>query len=385
MPVADAAAVAGLPGADLTGRTLAARLRRFPWDRLGPASARAAAHQDGIADLSIGTPVDPVPGIIQAALAAAADSPGYPLTKGTPALRTAAAGWLARRHGVIVSPDAVLPVIGTKELIAWLPTLLGCRPGDHVSFPALAYPTYDIGARLAGARSVATDEPERSDAGPIRLAWLNSPSNPTGRVLPAGRMRELASWARSAGTVVASDECYIDLGFEAAPTSVLHRDVSGASHAGLLAVFSLSKRSNLAGYRAGFVTGDPELVAALLEVRKHAGMIVPAPVQAAMTAALGDDAHAAEQHARYARRRATLRPALEQAGWVVSHSEAGLYLWAAHPRYDCWESVRVLSEIGILVSPGEFYGPLGAGHIRVALTATDERITAAAARLRSFR
>ncbi len=385
MPVADAEAAAGLARAGLADQALASRLPGFPWDRLAPASARAAAYPDGIADLSIGTPVDPVPDVIQAALAAAADSPGYPQTKGTPALRAAAAAWLARRHGVTVSQDDVLPVIGTKELIAWLPTLLGCGPGDRVSFPELAYPTYDIGARLAGAQAVATDEPDRAGAGKVRLAWLNSPSNPTGRVLPAERMRDLAGWGRRAGVVVASDECYIDLGFEAAPTSVLHPDVCGDSHDGLLAVYSLSKRSNLAGYRAGFVTGDPALVAALLEVRKHAGMIVPAPVQAAMTAALGDDGHAAEQHARYAHRRAALRPALEQAGWVVSHSQAGLYLWAAHPSYDCWDSVRVLSEIGILVSPGEFYGPLGAGHIRVALTATDERIDAAAGRLRSLR
>jgi succinyldiaminopimelate transaminase len=378
MPVADAAATAGL-----ADRTLAARLPGFPWDRLGSASARAAAHPDGIADLSIGTPVDPVPGVIQEALGAAANSPGYPQTKGTPALRAAAAGWLARRHGVTVSQDAVLPVIGTKELIAWLPTLLGCGPGDQVSFPALAYPTYDIGARLAGAAAVATDQPDLAAAA-IRLAWLNSPSNPTGRVLPADRLRALVAWARSAGVVLASDECYIDLGFEAAPVSVLHPAACGDSHDGLIAVYSLSKRSNLAGYRAGFVTGDPGLVAALLEVRKHAGMIVPAPVQAAMTAALNDDAHADGQHASYAARREVLRPALEQAGWVVSHSQAGLYLWAAHPGYDCWESVGVLSEIGILVSPGEFYGPAGAGHIRVALTATDERIAAAAARLRAL-
>ena len=222
-------------------------------------------------------------------------------------------------------------------------------------------------------------------AGPVRLAWLNSPSNPTGRVLAPGRMRELAGWARVSGAVLASDECYLDLGFDAVPVSVLHPQVCDGSHAGLLAVFSLSKRSNLAGYRAGFVTGDPGLVAALLEVRKHAGLIVPAPVQAAMTAALADDAHAAEQHARYAGRRAVLRPALEQAGWAVTHSEAGLYLWASHPDYDCWESVGVLSEHGILVSPGEFYGPAGARHIRVALTAADERIGAAAARLGALR
>jgi succinyldiaminopimelate transaminase len=398
MPVADAAAGAGLARRTLARRTLAGRLPEFPWDRLAPASAVAAAHPDGIADLSVGTPVDPVPAVIQAALEGAADSPGYPLTRGTSSLRAAAADWLARRHGVAASAEAVLPVIGTKEFIAGLPAVLGCAPGDAVTFPALAYPTYDTGARLAGARAVATDEPDGIGAertgratigagpvGQIRLAWLNSPSNPTGRVLTPARMRSLVRWARSAGVVLASDECYIDLGFDATPVSVLHPDVCGNSHVGLLAVYSLSKRSNLAGYRAGFVTGDPDLVADLLEVRKHAGMIVPAPVQAAMTAALSDDAHADEQRARYARRRDVLRPALEQAGWAVSHSEAGLYLWATHPAYDCWESVRVLSERGILVSPGEFYGPTGARHIRVALTATDERIAAAAGRLCALR
>jgi succinyldiaminopimelate transaminase len=390
MPVADAAT-----GACLARRTLAAGLPEFPWDRLAPASAVAAAHPDGIADLSVGTPVDPVPAVIQAALHGAADSPGYPLTRGTPSLRAAAAGWLRRRHGVTATAESVLPVIGTKEFIAWLPTVLGCGPGDVVSFPELAYPTYGIGARLAGAQPVATDEPERIGAGAapaeltraerVRLAWLNSPSNPTGRVLTPERMRSLVGWARTAGAVLASDECYLDLGYDATPVSVLHPEICGPSHAGLLAVYSLSKRSNLAGYRAGFVTGDPDLVADLLEVRKHAGMMVPAPIQAAMTAALSDDAHADEQRARYARRREILRPVLEHARWAVSHSEAGLYLWAAHPAYDCWESVRVLSEIGILVSPGEFYGRAGVRHIRVALTATDERIAAAASRLRALR
>ena len=369
----------------LAERALAARLPQFPWDRLAPAKARAAAYPGGIADLSVGSPVDPVPEVIRSALTAAADSPGYPLTTGTAALREAAAGWLRRCHDVSVSPDDVLPVIGTKELISWLPVLLGCGPGDVVAYPDLAYPTYEIGARLAAARALATDEPDRADSGQVRLAWLNSPSNPTGRVLPPERMRELADWSRAAGAVLASDECYIDLGFEAAPVSVLHSRVSGGSHAGLLAMFSLSKRSNLAGYRAGFVTGDPGLVASLLQVRKHAGMLVPAPVQAAMTAALQDDAHAAEQHSRYARRRAVLRPALESAGWAITASQAGLYLWASHPDYDCWESVLKLSERGILVSPGEFYGPAGARHIRVALTATDERIAAAATRLDAMR
>jgi succinyldiaminopimelate transaminase len=332
-------------------------------------------------DLSVGTPVDPVPEVVRAALRAADNSPGYPLTSGTQAVREAAAGWLARRHAVSVDPNAVLPVIGTKEFIASLPTVLGCGPGDVVAHPALAYPTYDVGARLAGATPVATDGlvalgPER-----VRLLWLNSPSNPTGQVLPAEHLRKVVSWGRERGAVVASDECYIELGWETTPISVLHPDACAGSHDGLLAVHSLSKRSNLAGYRAGFVTGDPALVAELLEVRKHAGLIVPSPVQAAMAAALTDDAHAAEQRARYAARRDRLRPALAAAGWTVDHSAAGLYLWASHPDLDCWGSVQRLAEAGILVAPGEIYGPDGSRHIRVALTATDERIDVAVDRL----
>jgi succinyldiaminopimelate transaminase len=366
-------------------RSLKKRLPEFPWDVLAPSAAVAAQHPGGIVDLSIGTPVDPVPEVVRAALAAASDFPGYPLTKGTKELRSAAADWLARRHGVLVSPDAVLPVIGTKEAIAWLPTLLDCGPGDTVSFPELAYPTYDVGARLAGAEPLATDEPEAvktgDSAAPIRLCWVNSPSNPSGRVIAPARLRELVSWARAAGVVLASDECYLDLGFDQKPVSVLHPDIAGPAHDGLLGVFSLSKRSNLAGYRAGFLTGDETLIAELLEVRKHAGMIVPGPMQAALTAALSDDSHAEQQFLRYERRRLILRAALEQAGWRIDHSEAGLYLWATYPGRDCWESVRVLAELGILVSPGAFYGEAGRQHVRAALTATDERINAASLRL----
>jgi len=329
----------------------------------------------------VGTPVDPVPAVVREALSAASDFPGYPVTAGTGALRGAAARWLARNLGVTVPETAVLPVIGTKELIAWLPALLGCGPGDLVVHPELAYPTYDAGARLAGARPVAADGLLSLGPAPVRLAWLNSPANPSGRVLPAEHLRKVAAWGRERGTVIAADECYIEFGWDAQPVSVLHPEVCEGSHQGLLAVHSLSKRSNMAGYRAGFVTGDPELIGELLEIRKHAGMMVPGPVQAAMTAALEDDAHAAQQRARYAARRGALRPALEAAGWAVGHSEAGLYLWASHPDYDCWGSVRVLAQAGILVAPGEFYGPAGARHIRVALTATDERIDAAVSRL----
>jgi succinyldiaminopimelate transaminase len=360
---------------------LAARLPAFPWDLLSPYHEKAAAHPGGIVDLSVGTPVDPVPPVVRAALTAGSDSPGYPLTRGTAGLREAAAGWLARRHGVSVDPGAVLPVIGTKEFVAALPSLLGCGPGDTVAHPELAYPTYEIGARLAGARPAAADGlaalgPER-----VRLVWVNSPANPTGRVLPAAHLAKMVAWARERGAVLASDECYLDLAWDAEPVSVLHPGVSGGTAQGLLAVHSLSKRSNLAGYRAGFVTGDPALVAELLEVRRHAGLMMPAPIQAAMTAALGDDTHADEQRAKYAARRTVLRAALTSAGWRIEHSGAGLYLWATRPGLDCWGSVATLAGAGILVAPGEFYGPRGKNHIRVALTATDERIEAAATRL----
>ena len=349
----------------------------FPWDRLEPYKARAMAHPDGIVDLSVGTPVDAVPPLVQSALVEAANSPGYPLTHGTKALREAAAGWLRRRHEVTVDPGDVLPLIGSKEFVAWLPTYLGAK---RVVFPELAYPTYDVGARLAGAEATASDGLLALGPQHVDLVWVNSPGNPTGRVLPVEHLRKVVAWARERGTVVASDECYIELGWEERPVSILHPDVCGGSHEGLLAVHSLSKRSNLAGYRAGFVTGDPALVKRLLEIRKHAGMLMPAPVQAAMTAALGDDAHADEQRERYARRRVELRPVLEKSGWRVEHSTAGLYFWATDGT-SSWEQVSKLSEIGILVAPGEFYGSAGGRYIRIAMTATDERISAAVRRL----
>jgi succinyldiaminopimelate transaminase len=362
--------------------TLAARLPVFTWDRIAPLKEKARLHPNGPVDLSIGTPIDPVPDVIRAALAAASDAPGYPATWGTPRLRAAAAGWLARDHGVCVSPDDVLPVVGTKEFIAWLPIMLGLGPGDVLLQPALAYPTYDIGARLAGATALGADLSLAGGLERVRLVWLNSPSNPTGRVLTVAEMRAAVEWARGHGAVLASDECYLTLGWEAAPVSVLHPDVCGGSAQGLLAVHSLSKRSNLAGYRAGFVTGDPALVADLLAIRKQAGMIMPEPVQAAMTAALEDEAHAGEQRERYRHRRSVLRDAFTSAGWRIDHSEAGLYLWVTHPAHDCWSAAELLAaQGGILVAPGELYGSAGSRHVRVALTATDERIAAAAKRL----
>ncbi len=365
--------------------SLASRLPDFPWDRLQPAKEKAVGAPGGLVDLSVGTPVDPAPAAIQRALAAAADAPGYPLTAGTPALREAIAAYFATRFGVRgLAPTAVLPTLGSKELVAWLPTLLGLGPGDVVAHPELAYPTYDVGARLAGATPATADDPAAlADVeGPVRLLWVNSPSNPTGRVLSPDLLRALVAWARESGVVLASDECYAEFGWEVDPVSVLHPDICGGSHEGLLAIHSMSKRSNLAGYRGAFLAGDPALVAALLEVRKHAGMIVPAPVQAAMVAGLGDADHVADQRVRYAARRSALRAALEAAGFTIGHSEAGLYLWSSRGE-DCWRTVDWLAERGILVAPGDFYGPAGGRHVRVALTATDERIAAAVERLRS--
>ncbi|MER7275167.1 succinyldiaminopimelate transaminase [Dactylosporangium sp. NPDC000244] len=359
-------------------RALAAGLPDFPWDRLEPAKATASRHPDGLVDLSIGTPVDPVPELIRAALAEASNAPGYPLTAGTPRLREAIREWVTRWCGTGSGEFGVLPTIGSKELVGWLPTLLGFGPGDTVVIPQVCYPTYEVGVLLAGARVVRADSltalgPER-----VSMVWVNSPSNPTGKVLPEAHLRKVVAWARERGAIVVSDECYLPLPWESEPVSIL--SVCDGNFDGVLAVHSLSKRSNLAGYRAGFVAGDAALVDEVLAARKHAGMIVPAPVQAAMIAALGDEVHVEEQRARYRRRRSILREAFERAGFTVEDSQAGLYLWLTRGE-DSWATVDWLAERGILAAPGAFYGPAGERHVRVAFTATDERVAAAASRL----
>ncbi|MEU6401390.1 bifunctional succinyldiaminopimelate transaminase/glutamate-prephenate aminotransferase [Streptomyces sp. NPDC046985] len=357
------------------------RLPVFPWDKLEPYKKKAAAHPDGVVDLSVGTPVDPVPDLIQKALVDAADSPGYPTVWGTPALRDAITGWTERRLGARgVTHRHVLPIVGSKELVAWLPTQLGLGPGDRVAFPRLAYPTYEVGARLARADHEVYDDPTDLDPAGLKLLWLNSPSNPTGEVLPKEELRRIVAWARAHGVLVFSDECYVELGWDADPVSVLHPDVNGGSFDGLVAVHSLSKRSNLAGYRAAFLAGDPAVLGPLLEIRKHGGMMTSAPTQAAVAAALGDDAHVHVQRERYAARRALLREALLGHGFRIEHSEASLYLWATRDE-PCWDTVAHLAERGILVAPGDFYGPAGERHVRVALTVTDERVAAAVRRL----
>ena len=334
-------------------------------------------------DLSIGTPVDPTPEVIASALARAADAPGYPLTTGAPATRSAITQWVRRVLGAAEGFD-ILPTIGTKEFVAWLPTLMGLGPADRVVIPEVAYPTYDVGARIAGCQVMAADSLTAFGPEVPRLLWINSPSNPSGKVLPVDHLRKVVEWCRHRGTILVSDECYIEMSWEPAPDSrpisVLHPDVCGGSHSGILSVHSLSKRSNLAGYRCAFVAGDPAIVGELLAVRKNLGLQMPGPQQHAMIAALDDDAHVAEQHARYAARRASLRTALEGAGFRIDHSEASLYLWATRQE-DCWRTVADLADHGILVAPGDFYGPQGKQHVRVAFTATDERVAAAVARL----
>ncbi|HEY5223577.1 MAG TPA: succinyldiaminopimelate transaminase [Microbacteriaceae bacterium] len=357
----------------------------YPWDALAPFARRAAEHPDGVVDLSVGSPVDPTPDVIRAALAAATDAHAYPQTAGTPRLREAIIAWFARRrnvHGLL--PGNVLPTIGSKEMVALLPLMLGLGAGDVVVHPRAAYPTYAIGAAIAGADAFAADDPavwpERT-----KLVWLNSPGNPDGRVLDVDALRAARVRAAQLGAVIVNDECYAELGWdgpwagEPIPSILDERVVQG-DRTNVLALYSLSKQSNLAGYRAAFAAGCATLIKRLLTVRKHAGLMLPAPLQAAMVVALGDDTHVAAQRERYRARRAVLKPALEAAGFRIDHSEAGLYLWASEG-LNAWESIRRLAELGILAGPGTFYGEYYPEHVRLSLTATDERIAAAASRL----
>lgn len=364
-----------------------ADLADYPWDAMAPYAAQARSHPDGIVDLSIGSPVDPTPEVIARALAASTDAHAYPQTVGTPQLREAIVDWYARRRGVPgLTIDAVLPTIGSKELVALLPLLLGLGPGDVVVHPVAAYPTYEVGARVVGATPIASDDPTQWPQN-TRLIWVNSPGNPDGAVLDAAALRVARERARELGAVLASDECYAELGWDApwdreTIPSALDPRVTDGDNTGILSVYSLSKQSNLAGYRAAFVAGDTAIIHGMLTARKHLGLMPPAPVQAAMAAALRDDTHVAEQRELYRHRRELLRPAVEEAGFRVERSEAGLYLWLTHDE-DAWTSVEWFAQHGILVGPGVFYGAQHTRQVRLSLTATDERIAAAAHRLRA--
>jgi succinyldiaminopimelate transaminase len=353
---------------------LRAQLPDFPWDALVPFGDKARAHPNGIIDLSQGTPVDPTPEFIQKAFRDASNSPSYPFTAGTPELRDAIKNWATQRLGATGDFD-VLPVIGSKELVAWLPTII---EATKVLIPEIAYPTYHVGALLAGAQSIpvsidATSWPKAD------LAWLNSPSNPTGRVHSAEEIKTCIDWSRQNNSILISDECYLEFDHTAHSLSVLSQ--TGGDNKNILAVHSLSKRSSMAGYRAAFMVGDSQLIARIREIRKHAGMMVPLPVQKAMTVALSDDAHVAQQRDRYNARKDAMRPALEANGFTVEYSDSGLYLWCTRNE-DAWKSVEWMANLGILVTPGSFYGQAGAQHIRVAMTATDAQIAQAVTRLK---
>lgn len=363
----------------------------YPHDRLEALKRLADVVPGGVVDCSIGNPVDPIPEVALHALATAAPgATGYPPSVGSPELRGAAAVWIDRRFGVTVEPDAILACVGTKELVASLPHLLHLRDPsrDTVLFPAISYPTYAMGAELAGLRAVPVplddgwhlDLSRVTDADAERalLLWTNDPGNPTAAVAGAARMHATVDWARERGVLVAADECYAEFSGGAAPVTALH---AGAD--GVLAVHSLSKRSNMAGYRAGFVAGDPALVRYLGETRKHAGLMVPAPVQAAAAAALGDDAHVDVQRARYEERRALVLDGLSRFGLVHDGGPAPFYLWlrAQDSADDGWEIAARLAEAGTLVAPGNLYGAAGADHVRLALTQPTDRLALALSRL----
>jgi len=350
------------------------KLPDFPWDALAPFSKIAQQHPKGAIDLSQGTPVDSTPQLIQSALQESSNSPRYPVTAGTKELQDAIRKWAINHLGASGDFD-VLPLIGSKELVAWLPTILQSK---KVIYPEVAYPTYLVGALIAQAKpiAVAVDAKSWPEAD---FAWVNTPSNPTGRVHSEEELRATVKWARENNSVLVCDECYIDFGDTTTPTSLLK--YTDGDNSNILVVHSLSKRSSMAGYRGAFLIGDAKLISQIREIRKHAGMMVPLPIQNAMVTALSDESHVVEQRDRYNARRATLAPALTAAGFKIEESAAGLYIWCTRSE-DCWKSVEWLANLGIVATPGSFYGELGSAHIRIAMTATDAQIREAADRIK---
>ncbi len=362
----------------------------YPYDRLGELSEIAGRHDGGVIDCSVGTPMDPPPAVVLDALGAAlrADGPAraYPPSIGTVAYREAALGWMSRRLGVDGVGVEVAACIGTKELVAGVPQWLRLRTPDRdtVLYPAVAYPTYEMGATLAGCRAVPVPIDERwrlrldaidpADATRALCLWVNTPGN------PAGGLDDLvatAEWGRRHGVPVFSDECYVEFTWSGPPRTILE-----AGPAGVVAVHSLSKRSNLAGLRAGFYAGDADLVGYLREVRKHAGFMVPGPVQAAAVAALSDDAHVDLQRERYRRRLAAGVGLLAAMGVEAHAPDGAFYLWVRDPGGDGWALARRLAEeAGVLASPGEFYGTAGSTHVRLAMVQPDDLIEVAMERV----
>lgn len=362
----------------------------YPYERLDALARLADSVPGGLVDCSIGTPCDPVPEIvIDAVRAAAPNSAGYPPSAGTPAYRAAAAAWMRRRLDVDIDEGSVGVCLGTKEFVGGLPHLLHRRDPsrDTVLYPAISYPTYDMGAALAGLRAVPVpldadwhldvDAIDPADAARALVLWINEPGNPTSSVATDEQLARVADWGRRHGIVVASDECYVE--FAPAAASILRSGLDG-----VLAVHSLSKRSNLAGMRCGFYAGDADLVRYLVESRKHWGFMAPVPVQAAAVAALGDDTHVGEQRERYAQRRSLVLGALESLGFEHDGGAMTFYLWlrSRDSVDDGWEMAARFAHAGLLVSPGDLYGAAGADHVRIALVQPTDRLELAMTRCR---
>jgi succinyldiaminopimelate transaminase len=363
----------------------------YPYERLAGARAKADAHDGGLVDLSVGTPCDPPQPAVVAALSSSGTERGYPMSIGSPRYRAAARSWLARQFGIEVPTDTVAACVGTKELVATLPQWLRLRSPerDTVLHPGVAYPTYEMGAILAGCRSVAVPVDDRwhldlgaideEDADRALALWVNSPANPTGALHD---LSAAAAWGRARGVPVLSDECYAGLTWAGRPRTILEHGLDG-----VIAVHSVSKRSNLAGLRAGFYAGDAELVHYLSEVRKHAGMLVAGPVQAAVALAWDDDEHASRQRERYRERLERFRSILDAIGVPASLPAGGLYLWVSAPGDEqpttrSWAfTERLAADGGVLVSPGDLYGSQGAGYVRVAVVQPMERLDLVARRL----
>jgi succinyldiaminopimelate transaminase len=364
------------------------RLVEYPWRGLDQFREVASKHSEGLIDLSIGSPVDPSPGLVQSALAAASNSPGYPKTAGSPDLRAAIVAWYERRRGVSgLATDQVLPTIGSKEFISLLPLMLGLGRGDVVVQPKFAYTAYAVGAQLVGSELVSSDNPKEWPKN-TRLIWLNSPSNPTGEVLSSERLRAAVDRARALGAIVVNDECYAELPWEEpwrsdGVPSILDARVTQGNPSGVLAIYSLSKTANLAGYRLGLAAGDQNIISDILNTRMHAGLMLGAPMQAAMAAALSADDYLAPIRSNYFERREILRQAFSRAGFQLESSEAGLYLWLTPPIAGR-DAISRLADAGILVAPGEFYSPAATDKIRVALTVPTQLAHAVSDRLSVF-
>ncbi|MBM9462429.1 succinyldiaminopimelate transaminase [Aeromicrobium sp. YIM 150415] len=358
------------------------RLPIYSWDGLAPLLEAAKDYPGPTVNLSAGNPVDPTPAFIAEAMARGSNAPSYVTPDGSVELRTAITDWLARMRNVSIDPTAVLPLIGTREVLSWIELFLDLGPGDVVAVETLAYPAYKIGVGLVGAELLVMNQlADLPTDGSVKLIVINTPQNPGGTILGVDELRGLVDWARRHDAVILSDECYSEFVWEGEAISLLDPRVTGGDTTNLLITNSCSKRSNMAGYRLGFIAGDPHLTGPMLGFRSQMGLGIPLAMQHAMIAALGDEEHVRVQAERYRARRDGLTQALRSTGWTVADCRGGLFLWASLPGRDGWDAAQELAQLGIIVAPGELYGAAGLQNVRIALTAVDRDITAAIGRI----